>query len=163
MTVVDQWTGRRARALQEAMRLTNEAFADHLGVSARTVAKWRERPDVVPTAQLQETLDAALGMAPEEVKARFAERRSDQLSVYLDGTVLHQLQSVIGELTQVLARISPADPRISPQDQRISAAEQRTSPTDQRTSPADQRSSPADQRISPADARVSPADPRGER
>jgi DNA-binding transcriptional regulator YiaG len=60
MTVIDQWTGRHARALQAAMRLTNEAFADHLGVAARTVAKWRERPDMVPSPQLQEALDTAL-------------------------------------------------------------------------------------------------------
>lgn len=110
MTVVDQWTGRRARALQEAMRLTNEAFADHLGVSARTVAKWRERPDVIPTAQLQEALDAALGLAPEEVKARFADRSHDD-PVQLDRTILDQLHSAIGELARVLARISPADHR----------------------------------------------------
>ncbi len=46
MDVVASWTGRRADALRQALRMTNESFADYLGVAARTVAYWRERPDV---------------------------------------------------------------------------------------------------------------------
>src|SRR2546423_1670825 len=38
MELVNAWTGRTACALQRALRLTNEAFADHLGVAVRTVA-----------------------------------------------------------------------------------------------------------------------------
>lgn len=72
MTVVDQWTGGHARALQAAMRLTNEAFAEHLGISARTVAKWRERPGMVPSPQLQEALDTSLNLAAADTRARFA-------------------------------------------------------------------------------------------
>ncbi|HEY0694549.1 MAG TPA: helix-turn-helix transcriptional regulator, partial [Kribbella sp.] len=71
MTVVDQWTGRHARALQAAMRLTNEAFAEHLGVSPRTVAKWRERPEMIPSPQLQEALDTSLKLAAADTKLRF--------------------------------------------------------------------------------------------
>ena len=38
-TAVPNWTGRHAIALQEALRLSQEAFAERLGVDPRTVAK----------------------------------------------------------------------------------------------------------------------------
>jgi len=48
MDAVTTWSGSRADALRRALRMTNEAFAEHLGVAARTVAYWRGRADVVP-------------------------------------------------------------------------------------------------------------------
>ena len=54
MTVIEEWTGRHAHALRTALRLTNEAFADKLGISPRTVTKWRERPEMVPSPHLQD-------------------------------------------------------------------------------------------------------------
>jgi 8-oxo-dGTP diphosphatase len=33
------WTGRTACALQAALRLSNESFAEHLGIAVRTVAR----------------------------------------------------------------------------------------------------------------------------
>jgi hypothetical protein len=112
MTVIDQWTGRHARALQAAMRLTNEAFADHLGVAARTVAKWRERPEMVPSPQLQEALDTALSLAAPETRARFTSNLApaDRARISLDESVLSQLRAVVGDLARVLARIAVADP-----------------------------------------------------
>jgi hypothetical protein len=71
MLVIDRWTGRHARALQVALRMTNEAFAEHLGVAVRTVANWRERPEMVPTLHLQDVLDTALDRSSESVKSRF--------------------------------------------------------------------------------------------
>ena len=44
--------------------MTNESFADHLGVAVRTVAYWRNRPGMIPQQQMQEVLDAALDQAP---------------------------------------------------------------------------------------------------
>lgn len=70
--VVPAWTGRLAVELQRAMRLTNEAFAAHLGVSTRTVAKWHETPDAEPIATTQEILDAALFAADTSIQRRFA-------------------------------------------------------------------------------------------
>lgn len=72
MNVVGTWTGHRADALRQALRMTNESFASHLGVAPRTVAYWRKRPDVVPQPAIQEALDAALERAPERAKAQFA-------------------------------------------------------------------------------------------
>jgi 8-oxo-dGTP diphosphatase len=69
---VNAWTGRTACALQAALRFTNEAFAEHLGVAVRTVATWHQRPGVSPKADVQQALDTALERAPEAAKTRFA-------------------------------------------------------------------------------------------
>ena len=42
MPAVGLWTGREARALRGALRLSVRAFAEHLGVAARTVSKWEK-------------------------------------------------------------------------------------------------------------------------
>jgi hypothetical protein len=69
--VVPTWTGRHADALRQALRMTNETFAAHLGVAVRTVANWRARPDIVPLPAMQEILDVALAQAPEPARAQF--------------------------------------------------------------------------------------------
>lgn len=68
---VQDWTGRAACALQAALRMSNESFAAHLGVGVRTVATWHQKPDLVPRADMQQTLDTALERAPESAKNRF--------------------------------------------------------------------------------------------
>src|SRR5262249_27993223 len=69
---ITSWTGGHADALRQALRMTNESFAGHLGVAARTVAYWRKRPDMTPLPAIQEALDAALEQAPDRAKAQFA-------------------------------------------------------------------------------------------
>jgi hypothetical protein len=85
MNVVASWTGGRADALRRAFRMTNEAFAEHLGVAVRTVAYWRARPNVGPRPAMQEILDLALARAPEQVRAQFglllAEREGETLQL----------------------------------------------------------------------------------
>ncbi|PRX45350.1 hypothetical protein B0I33_10911 [Prauserella shujinwangii] len=71
MEVVDVWTGQRASALQKALRLTNERFAERLGTAVRTVAKWHANPDAQPTPEMQEALDTVLFEASEQAQARF--------------------------------------------------------------------------------------------
>src|SRR5579859_7750155 len=73
MQVITSWTGRQADVLREALRMTNESFADHLGVSVRTVANWRKRPEIRPQPGMQELLDVALESAPDRIKAQFAQ------------------------------------------------------------------------------------------
>jgi hypothetical protein len=70
--VVASWTGGHADLLRRSLRMTNESFAEHLGVAVRTVAYWRERPESIPKPAMQETLDAALERAPERGRAQFA-------------------------------------------------------------------------------------------
>ncbi|MFG2352615.1 NUDIX hydrolase [Streptomyces sp. NPDC048521] len=72
MDVIDTWTGRRACALQQALRMTNDGFADHLGVAVRTVASWHSSPDIVPRAEIQSALDTAYERSSPSVQRRFS-------------------------------------------------------------------------------------------
>jgi 8-oxo-dGTP pyrophosphatase MutT (NUDIX family) len=67
----DRWTGRTATLLQNAMRLSNMAFAARLGISTRTVATWHSYPARVPNSEMQELLSTALQRASESVQRRF--------------------------------------------------------------------------------------------
>src|SRR5260370_24266470 len=69
--LVKTWTGCRADCLRQALRMTNESFAEHLGVSVRTVAYWRNRPDMIPSQAMQEILDPALARAPERARDHY--------------------------------------------------------------------------------------------
>lgn len=40
LVVVTTWTATDVAALRDALRLTNEGLADHLGVSPRSVRSW---------------------------------------------------------------------------------------------------------------------------
>ncbi|OUD03326.1 NUDIX hydrolase [Streptomyces swartbergensis] len=72
MDVIDTWTGSSACALQQALRMTNDGFADHLGVAVRTVASWHSTPDIVPRTEIQAALDTAYERATDSVRRRFA-------------------------------------------------------------------------------------------
>jgi len=67
------WTGRTACALQDALRLTQEAFAEHLGIHLRTVAAWHQQPDITPKAATQQILDTALKRATDAERRRFTQ------------------------------------------------------------------------------------------
>jgi hypothetical protein len=72
MDLATGWTGRTACALQAAFRLSNEAFAERLGIGVRTVASWHQKPSLQPRPEMQQVLDAALERASQPIKARFA-------------------------------------------------------------------------------------------
>lgn len=72
MTVVDTWTGERAGFLQAALRLSNDDFAERLGIATRTVAAWHARPEIVPRPEVQQILDSALDQASTGERDRFA-------------------------------------------------------------------------------------------
>jgi transcriptional regulator with XRE-family HTH domain len=98
MTVVYCWTGREAKLLRVALRLSVRDFAAHLGVGVRTVNKWEARQaDITPLPYMQEVLDTALARASDEVKARFADsallKRSDELVVAKHGYAASQSES----------------------------------------------------------------------
>lgn len=71
-TVIDQWTGRHATALQAALRLSQDEMAALIGVAKRTIAAWSERPDIIMRPELQRALDTAYSRADEPAKLRFA-------------------------------------------------------------------------------------------
>jgi len=115
MTVIEQWTGRHAHALRSALRLTNEAFADQLGVSPRTVTKWRERPEMVPSQHLQGALDTSLNQASPDARVRFAATLGlDHRRIPHDHSALIQLNEALGDLARALARLESEDPERSP-------------------------------------------------
>ena len=72
MDLVTGWTGHAACALQAALRMSNEAFAAHLGIAVRTVAAWHQKPGLRPRPEMQQVLDAALARAPAAAGERFA-------------------------------------------------------------------------------------------
>ncbi|MBN6040343.1 transcriptional regulator [Amycolatopsis sp. 195334CR] len=74
----DGWTGQTACALQAALRLSNERFAEHLGIGVRTVAAWHQKPSLRPKSEMQQLLDTALERASDAERARFAELTSAQ-------------------------------------------------------------------------------------
>ncbi|GAB2669365.1 helix-turn-helix domain-containing protein [Kribbella swartbergensis] len=115
MTIIERWTGRHAHALRDALRLTNEAFAEQLGVAPRTVTKWRERPDMQPSPPLQQALDASLRQAPPDARVRFAANVGlDEPQIVLDPDVLSQLNEALGELARAVARLESAEPERTP-------------------------------------------------
>lgn len=69
--LVAMWTGWHANALRQALRMTNEEFAEHLAVAVRTVVNWRTRPCMVPRQGMQQILDVALQRAPGLARAQF--------------------------------------------------------------------------------------------
>ena len=72
MEMATGWTGKTACALQAALRMSNDAFAAHLGVGVRTVASWHEKPTLRPRPEMQQALDTVFAQAPKSVKERFA-------------------------------------------------------------------------------------------
>ncbi|MFF2812721.1 hypothetical protein ACFVT2_37245 [Streptomyces sp. NPDC058000] len=72
MISVQQWTGREASALRAALRMSTRAFAEHLGVALRTVAKWEKLgADTVPRPDTQAILDTALARGDTLAHVRF--------------------------------------------------------------------------------------------
>lgn len=109
---ITSWTGRTADALRQALRMSNEAFAEYLGVAVRTVAYWRARPDVVPRPALQDALDVALERAPEHAKIRFALIVSTDTKSQDFSSRLWHLAGVNDEETRRLQKIQQQPSRL---------------------------------------------------
>jgi hypothetical protein len=72
MDMIEDWNGASACMLQAALRMSNEAFAAHLGISVRTVAGWHQNSAARPRTEMQQLLDTALSQASSAVRERFA-------------------------------------------------------------------------------------------
>lgn len=69
--MISVWSGREAHALREALRMSIDDFAVHLGASRRGVAKWSVRGSAVKLRwDTQRALDAALAKATSEQRKR---------------------------------------------------------------------------------------------
>ena len=89
-TVIDQWTGLHATALQAALRMSQDEMAALIGVAKRTIASWSERPEIVIRPELQRALDTAYSRADEPAKLRFARqlKADDDAAVAADANVV---------------------------------------------------------------------------
>jgi transcriptional regulator with XRE-family HTH domain len=69
---VTGWTGREAKALRRALRLSVREFAGVLGIGVRTVTKWEALGgDTTPRPYMQAVLDTTLAQADVDAKLRF--------------------------------------------------------------------------------------------
>ena len=73
MATVSRWTGREARLLREAVRMSVRAFASHLGYNDAAVSNWERRGEKARLrTQTQRDLDTALRLADDGAQERFA-------------------------------------------------------------------------------------------
>lgn len=74
MVTVQNWSGKEARLLRAAMRMSIRDFAAHLGVSDRVISKWEAGGEgYCPRPDSQAVLDTALARSTDETRVRFAE------------------------------------------------------------------------------------------
>ncbi len=72
MATVVRWSGREARALREAQRMSVREFAARLGVNDSAVSSWERRgSDARLRYQTQQILDTELARASVDVQLRF--------------------------------------------------------------------------------------------
>ncbi|MGW4506863.1 helix-turn-helix domain-containing protein [Streptomyces sp. NPDC004436] len=71
MIAVEQWTGEEALLLRSVMRASVRGFADHLGISPRTVSHWQKNRTSVCRPQMAQILDTALNQCTPEEQAAF--------------------------------------------------------------------------------------------
>lgn len=103
------WTGRAACALQAAFRLSNESFAEHLGIGVRTVATWHQKPTLRPKSEMQQLLDTALERATPAVQERFTALVEGPATTATTSTGAAETDEVTTEAERRLT----ADPNIS--------------------------------------------------
>lgn len=80
---VTRWTGGQAHALRQSLRLTQEGFAEVLGVAVRTVAKWSAQPSIVPQPEMQLALDTLLSRSTAEQRSRFTQLAREPVAARL--------------------------------------------------------------------------------
>jgi transcriptional regulator with XRE-family HTH domain len=72
VTPVLRWSGRKARALREAKRMSVRDFAAHLGVNDAAVSNWERRGELARLRhQTQQMLDVDLARSGDDVRDRF--------------------------------------------------------------------------------------------
>ncbi len=109
--LVTTWTGWHANALRQALRMTNEEFAEHLDVAVRTVAYWRARPEMVPRQGMQQILDVALERAPELARAQFRRLLAEHGGAETRTAAIASASGDPARLTEWLTATAPATRR----------------------------------------------------
>jgi hypothetical protein len=71
VATMERWSGREARLLRQALRLSVRNFAEDLGINPRTISKWEAAGEErCPRPEYQAILDTALARATEEQQER---------------------------------------------------------------------------------------------
>jgi hypothetical protein len=110
--IVYEWTGRHTRALRLALRMSVRAFAEYLGVAARTVTKWEHLGGLTrPRPDMQAALDTALGRCDDGARRRFEHNLGDVrslpgMSVGAVATTAHDLESWSDDLDRASAALN---------------------------------------------------------
>lgn len=107
------WTGVEVAALIAARRMTNESFAEHLGVSVRSVATWRAKPSAVPRQAMQQLLDTSHELLQPKELQRFVHA----LTAAEAGQVRDSASPVVmaAEMTLMQARIEELQAQLTQQ------------------------------------------------
>ena len=119
--LVATWTGWHANALRQALRMTNEEFAEHLDVSVRAVVYWRTRPEMVPRQGMQQILDVALQQAPELAQAQFRRLLAERDGAEPRGSAIASASADPAGLTEWLTATSTSDEEIDRIDRAMAA------------------------------------------
>lgn len=109
---MERWTGRETRLLRKALRLTVRDFADHLGVSPRTVSKWETAGATrTPRPELQAALDTVIQRATDGQRERFEQalRGAAQLP---DAAIVRPVDWVVDLREPQAAEVSEAGVRL---------------------------------------------------
>jgi transcriptional regulator with XRE-family HTH domain len=86
-----EWTGREAKCLRLAARLSVRAFAERLGLAPRTVSKWEQHgSDTRPRPDTQAILDTFLGTFSIEEHERFSAYLNEVGGTSLGATIVGQ-------------------------------------------------------------------------
>ena len=105
MATVERWTGKEAKALRQAKRMSLQAFAAHLGVSERTLSTWERRGVEIAIRDVnQAALDTSLKVSSPEVHDRFV-----SLIDASDAVVPKQASSPVPELLPQQQQRHPKD------------------------------------------------------
>ena len=113
------WTGWHANALRQALRMTNEEFAEHLDVAVRTVVYWRTRPEMVPRQGMQQILDVALQRAPELALAQFRRLLAERDGIEPRSAAIASASDDPASLTEWLTVTSTSDEEIDRIDRAV--------------------------------------------
>jgi hypothetical protein len=119
--LVATWTGWHANALRQALRMTNEEFAEHLDVSVRAVVYLRTRPEMVPRQGMQQILDVALQRAPELALAQFRRMLAERDSIGPRSAAIVTASDDPASLTEWLTITSTSDEEIERIDGAVAA------------------------------------------
>jgi transcriptional regulator with XRE-family HTH domain len=129
--VVAEWRAAEIRALRHAVRMSIREFGEHLGISDRMVSNW-EGGYEIPRPGSQAVLDAALRIAPEQAKARFASWPTRAREVEADEPVRWVVHIAAGvhterdalDLADRVATLVGAMPQIDPGEMSVSREDQ---------------------------------------